>query len=107
MARRYVSRDSTTNAAHLPKLTVDYFTSRPVCPNPSGIFVNSANVTDDPLEDTPTPLIPGANEFWTWGRSLVGQGDDFVTRASRASPAPMIATSARGRSPLCRGRPGR
>jgi hypothetical protein len=47
--------------------------------NPSAIYVDASDITGtDTLEDTPTSLNPGANEFWTWGRTLTGHGDDFA-----------------------------
>jgi len=77
-ARRYVSSDSTTNASHFPKLIVGYFTETPNCGNPSAIYVNSANVTDDPMENTPMSLNPTGADHWLWGRALNGQSDDFA-----------------------------
>jgi len=47
--------------------------------NPSAIYLNGSNITGtDTLENTPTTLAPGAGEFWTWGRTLTGHGDDFA-----------------------------
>ena len=46
--------------------------------NPSAIYVNSANATADNMEDTPTAFDPAAGDFWQFGRSLRGQGDDFA-----------------------------
>ena len=47
--------------------------------NPSAIYLDSVNVTGtDLMENTPTSLVPGPNEFWRWGSALVGQADDFA-----------------------------
>ena len=47
--------------------------------NPSAIYVDTVNVTGaDVLENTPSSLSPAGSEFWRWGRSLVGQADDFA-----------------------------
>ena len=47
--------------------------------NPSAIYVDCVDVTGtDTMENTPSSLNPGAEEFWLWGRALTGQGDDFA-----------------------------
>jgi len=47
--------------------------------NPSAIYINSIDATGaDTMENTPTSLSLGINEFWTLGRTLTGQGDDFA-----------------------------
>jgi hypothetical protein len=46
--------------------------------NPSAIYVNAVDVTSNAMEDTPTAIDPAGSDFWEWGRTLTGQGDDFA-----------------------------
>ena len=46
--------------------------------NPSAIYVNAVDVTSNAMEATPTAMDPAGSDFWEWGRTLNGQGDDFA-----------------------------
>ena len=58
--------------------------------NPSAIYVNSGNLTSDPMEDTPTAMAAG-NSGDEWGRALRGQGDDFAIFKEALSQAQIVA----------------
>jgi hypothetical protein len=62
--------------------------------NPSAIYLDSVNVTGaDVMENTFNSLMPGPNEFWRWGFSLNGQGDDFAIFSQALSQAQIVALS--------------
>lgn len=62
--------------------------------HPSAIYLDTVNATGaDVMENTLHSLQPGPMEFWQWGRSLQGHGDDFAVFDQALSQEQIVALS--------------